>query len=83
MTTLPDAVNVHAVTADAPTADVLTDLDRRITAAHRHLGVSRARFSDAPSGEGVTVCEAAEAALDELLDQRLLLAQNRARPAVA
>jgi hypothetical protein len=63
--------------------DVLTDLDRRITAAHRHLGVARARFSAAPSGEGLTVCEAAEAALDDLLDQRLQLVQDLARPAVA
>jgi hypothetical protein len=69
-----DALNHDALNDDALTdCDVLTDLDRRITAAYRALGIARARFGEAPSGEGVVVCVTAEATVDDLLDQRYLL----------
>jgi hypothetical protein len=51
----------------------LADVDRRISAAFSELGVARSRFADSPSGESLTACVAAEAALDELLDRRLAL----------
>jgi hypothetical protein len=54
-------------------ADQVAELDRRITAAYTDLNVARARFYLDPSGEVVTACEEAEAAVNELLDRRFAL----------
>ena len=51
----------------------LADVDRRISAAFSELGLARRRFADSPSGESLTACVAAEAAVDELLDLRFAL----------
>jgi hypothetical protein len=72
-----------SVVAQSVVPQVLTDLDRRIAAAYRELGVARQRFGDAPSGEGLTVCEAAEETVNDLLDQRCLLTQQRAHASAA
>ncbi|MGY1602187.1 hypothetical protein [Geodermatophilus sp. SYSU D00815] len=53
--------------------DHVADLDRRIVAAYTELNVARARFYLDPCGEVVTACEAAEATVNELLEQRFAL----------
>ncbi|RBY77216.1 hypothetical protein DQ238_15065 [Geodermatophilus sp. TF02-6] len=62
-----------------PSVAPLSEVDRRILAAHRDLGVARASFARSPSGAAITACQAAEARLDELLDARLDL-MSTARP---
>ena len=57
--------------------DAVADLDRRIAAAYRELGVARARFSEAPSGAVVTACETAETLLNGLLERRFALTHGR------
>lgn len=57
----------------------LPDVDRRIALAYTDLGLARSRFAEAPSGEGVTACETAEAAVNELLELRLALTLGEAR----
>lgn len=57
----------------------LAEVDRRISAAFSELGLTRSRFADAPSGESLSACVAAEAALDQLLDLRLALTSGRGR----
>jgi hypothetical protein len=58
----------------------LATLDQWIAAAYSDLGVYRARFDDSPSGEAARCCEAAEARLNELLQQRFAVTQG-SRPA--
>ena len=54
----------------------LATLDQWIAAAYSDLGVYRARFDDSPSGEAARSCEAAEARLNELLQQRFTASQG-------
>jgi hypothetical protein len=62
-------------------ADVVADIDRRIVAAYTDLNVARARFYLTPCGEIVTACEAAESAVNELLELRYSLTHRpAARP---
>ncbi|MGY1679086.1 hypothetical protein [Geodermatophilus sp. SYSU D01176] len=49
----------------------VSEIDRRITEAHRDLGAARSAFAQSPSAAAVAACEAAEARLDDLLDDRL------------
>lgn len=64
-----------------PVGDVpdLAAVDRRISLAYTDLGLARSRFAEAPSGESVTACVSAEAAVNELLDLRLALTLGGAR----
>ncbi|MGY1738145.1 MULTISPECIES: hypothetical protein [unclassified Geodermatophilus] len=55
------------------------DVDRRITVAYQELGTARDGFRNSPSGEGFTLCQAAQQALDDLLDLRLTLTAALAR----
>lgn len=48
----------------------LADIDHRISSAFSDLGLARGRFADSPSGESITACVAAEAAVNDLLDLR-------------
>ena len=56
-----------------PSSDLVSDIDRRLTAAWTEVTAARERFAHAPTGEVVTACESAEAALNELLDERFSL----------
>lgn len=52
-------------------------LDQQIHEAMNNLHRARALFSIHPSSESLDACEAAEAALNELLDARCLLTQAK------
>ncbi|SFL14624.1 hypothetical protein [Geodermatophilus ruber] len=57
-------------------ADLLPEIDRRITAAHSALGTARTGFTEYPTGEALTECETAEATLNELLELRFALTRG-------
>ncbi|WP_448628425.1 hypothetical protein [Geodermatophilus sp. URMC 64] len=61
--------------------DLVADIDRRILAAFTDLNVARARFYLTPCGEIVTACEAAESAVNELLELRFSLTHGSAAEA--
>jgi hypothetical protein len=62
-----------------PACDAVTvaDLDQRLAAAWTALAITRDSFTRDPSGAVVTACESAEAALNELLDQRFAITHGR------
>ncbi len=58
----------------------VSEIDRRIAEAHRDLGAARSAFTQSPSAAAITACQAAEARLDELLDDRLDRMADSRRP---
>lgn len=76
----PSPLPPHATPIDCPP---VPDIDRRITAAFRDLGAVRERFATSPSAETFRLCEAAQAAMDQLLDLRLSLTAASSLPASA
>jgi hypothetical protein len=51
------------------------ELDLEIAVAHIALGSARGRFDRCPSGENQVRVDAAEAEVDRLLDQRLVVSR--------
>ncbi|MGY1697450.1 MULTISPECIES: hypothetical protein [unclassified Geodermatophilus] len=67
----------------SPSRPPVPDVDRRIVAAYRELGTARDDFQNSPSGRAFGLCQAAQDALDALLDLRLSLTAAIAPTVVA
>ena len=53
--------------------DLVAEIDRRLSLAHASLLLARAGHAGRPGAAAERACRAAEAQLDDLLDQRLAL----------